>query len=101
MAATLQLARLAVNRYFSRRQAIGTRALVLTTPDIAPDHRLADGGVQHGIVLWQVIRRLPHRAAAELAADDSLELFLEHFPTVMREDAVEFLKLAREDDPAR
>jgi len=36
-----------------------------------------------------------------VAAGDSLELFLEHFPTVTREDAVEFLKLAREDDPAR
>ena len=35
-----------------------------------------------------------------LAAGDSLELFLEHFPIVEREDAVEFLKLAREDDPA-
>jgi uncharacterized protein (DUF433 family) len=28
----------------------------------------------------------------------SLELFLEHFPTVNREDVLEFLRIAREED---
>lgn len=36
-----------------------------------------------------------------LAVGDSLELFLEYFPTVRRGDALELFKLAREDDPAR
>lgn len=36
-----------------------------------------------------------------IAAGDSLELFLEHFPAVERDDAVEFLKLAREEDHSR
>jgi uncharacterized protein (DUF433 family) len=29
---------------------------------------------------------------------DTLETFLEHFPSVSNEDAVEFLRLAREED---
>jgi uncharacterized protein (DUF433 family) len=33
-----------------------------------------------------------------LDGGDSLDLFLEDFPTVMREDAVEWLHLAREEN---
>ena len=32
-----------------------------------------------------------------IGAGDSLDTFLEHFPTVDRQDAIEFLRLTREE----
>ena len=61
----------------------------------------SDPNVLGGTLAFRNTRVMAQTLLDYLVAGDSLELFLEHFPTVKREDAVEFLKLAREDDPAR
>lgn len=61
----------------------------------------SDPNVLGGTLAFRNTRVMAQTLLDYLAAGDSLELFLEHFPTVKREDAVEFLKLACEDDPAR
>jgi uncharacterized protein (DUF433 family) len=67
--------------------------------DHSPVH--SNPGVLGGTLVFRNTRVMAQTLLDYMAAGDSLELFLEHFPTVKREDAVEFLKLAREDDPAR
>ena len=66
------------------------------------DHSLvhSDPRVLGGTLVFRTTRVMAQTLLDYLAAGDPLELFLEHFPTVNREDAVEFQKLAREDDPA-
>lgn len=71
----------------------------MMTLDHSPVH--SDPNVLGGTLVFRNTRVMAQTLLDYLAAGDSLELFLEHFPTVKREDAVEFLKLAREDDPAR
>ena len=66
--------------------------------DHSPVH--SDPRVLGGTLVFRHTRVMAQTLLDYLAAGDPLELFLEHFPTVEREDAVEFLKLAREDDPA-
>lgn len=66
--------------------------------DHSPVH--SDPSVLGGTLVFRNTRVMAQTLLDYIAAGDSLELFLEHFPTVNREDAVEFLKLAREDDPA-
>jgi len=66
--------------------------------DHSPVH--SDPRVLGGTLVFRNTRVMAQTLLDYIAAGDSLELFLEHFPTVNREDAVEFLKLAREDDPA-
>ena len=60
----------------------------------------SDPRVLGGTLVFRTTRVMAQTLLDYLAAGDPLELFLEHFPTVNREDAVEFQKLAREDDPA-
>ena len=48
-----------------------------------------------GTLVFRNTRVMAQSLLDYLAAEDSLEPFVEHFPTVKREDAVEFLKLAR------
>ena len=67
--------------------------------DHSPVH--SDPNVLGGTLAFRNTRVMAQTLLDYLVAGDSLELFLEHFPTVKREDAVEFLKLACEDDPAR
>ena len=66
------------------------------------DHSLvhSDPRVLGGTLVFRTTRVMAQTLLDYLAAGDPLELFLEHFPAVNREDAVEFQKLAREDDPA-
>ena len=61
----------------------------------------SDPRVLGGTLVFRNTRVMAQTLLDYLAAGDSLELFLEHFPTVRREDAEEFMKLAREYDPAR
>jgi len=67
--------------------------------DHSPVH--SDPRVLGGTLVFRNTRVMAQTLLDYLAAGDSMEFFLEHFPTVSREDAVEFLKLARDDDPAR
>lgn len=60
----------------------------------------SDPRVLGGTLVFRNTRVMAQTLLDYLVAGDSLELFLEHFPTVDRGDALEFLKLAREDDPA-
>ncbi len=55
----------------------------------------SDPNVLGGTLVFRNTRVIAQTLLDYVAAGDSLELFLEHFPTVSREDAVEFLKLAR------
>lgn len=71
----------------------------MMTLEHSPVH--SDPNVLGGTLVFGNTRVMAQTLLDYLAAGDSLELFLEHFSTVKREDAVEFLKLAREDDPAR
>jgi uncharacterized protein (DUF433 family) len=66
--------------------------------DHSPVH--SDPRVLGGTLVFRHTRVMAQSLLDYLAAGDSMELFLEHFPTVKCEDAEEFLKLAREDDPA-
>lgn len=66
--------------------------------DHSPVH--SDPRVLGGTLVFHNTRVMAQTLPDYLAAGDSLELFLEHFPTVERGHALEFLKLAREDDPA-
>lgn len=67
--------------------------------DHSPVH--SDPQVLGGTLVFRNTRVIAQTLLDYLVAGDSIELFLEHFPTVKREDALEFLKIAREDDPAR
>lgn len=58
----------------------------------------SDPRVLGGTLVFRNTRVIAQTVLDYIASGDSLDLFLEHFPTVSREDAVEFLKLAREDD---
>lgn len=58
----------------------------------------SDPKILGGTLVFRNTRVCAQTLLDYVAAGDSLELFLEHFPTVNREDAAEFLKLAREND---
>ncbi len=60
----------------------------------------SDPRVLGGTLVFRNTRVMAQTLLDYLASGDSMEVFLEHFPTVERDDALEFLKLAREDDPA-
>jgi uncharacterized protein (DUF433 family) len=58
----------------------------------------SDPNVLSGTLVFRNTRVMAQTLLDYLAAGDSLDLFLEHFPSVSRKDATEFLKLAREED---
>ncbi len=60
----------------------------------------SDAGVLGGTLVFRGTRVKAQTLLDYIAAGDSLETFLEHFPTVNRQDAVEFLRLTREEDPS-
>jgi uncharacterized protein (DUF433 family) len=50
-----------------------------------------------GSLVFRNTRVLAQTLLDYIDAGDSLEVFLQHFPTVGREDAEEFLRLVREE----
>ncbi len=58
----------------------------------------SDPKVLSGTLVFRNTRVMAQTLLDYVAAGDSVDLFLEHFPTVDRRDALEFLKLAREED---
>lgn len=62
----------------------------------------SDPQVLGGTLVFRGTRVKAQTLLDYMAAGDSLETFLEHFPTVQREDALQFLRLVREreDDPS-
>ena len=66
--------------------------------DHSPIH--SDPNILGGTLVFRGTRVQAQTLLDYLAAGDPLETFLEHFPTVAREDAVEFLKLTHEESPA-
>ncbi|NJM38864.1 MAG: DUF433 domain-containing protein [Akkermansiaceae bacterium] len=57
----------------------------------------SDPKVLGGTLVFTNTRVIAQTLLDYIAAGDSLNLFLEHFPSVNREDAIEFLKIAREN----
>jgi uncharacterized protein (DUF433 family) len=67
----------------------------MLTIEHSPVH--SDPGVLGGTLVFRGTRVKAQTLLDYLGAGDSLEDFLEDFPSVNREDATLFLKLARED----
>ena len=70
--------------------------------DHSPVH--SDPRIVSGALVFRNTRVMAQTLLDYLDAGDSLDLFLRHFPSVAREDAVEFLKLVRpdrEESPSR
>jgi uncharacterized protein (DUF433 family) len=57
----------------------------------------SDPRVMGGSLVFRNTRVLAQTLLDYIDAGDSLEVFLQHFPTVGREDAEEFLRLVREE----
>ncbi len=68
----------------------------MVTLDHSPVH--SDPRILGGTLVFRHTRVMAQTLLDYLDAGDSLESFLEDFPTVKREDAVHFLQLAREED---
>lgn len=56
----------------------------------------SDPSILGGTLVFSGTRVKAQTLLDYLSAGDTLDLFLEHFPTVSREDAEEFIKLAYE-----
>lgn len=67
--------------------------------DHSPVH--SDPKILNGTLVFRNTRVIAQTLLDYVAAGDSLELFLEHFPSVDPQDAIEFLKLVREEDHPR
>lgn len=57
----------------------------------------SDPRVVSGALVFRNTRVMAQTLLDYIDAGDSLELFLRHFPSVAREDAVEFLRSVREE----
>jgi uncharacterized protein (DUF433 family) len=68
----------------------------MLTLDHSPVH--SDPRIMGGTVVFRGTRVPAQTLLDYLDAGDGLEVFLDQFPTVNRIDAVEFLKLVREED---
>jgi len=68
----------------------------MVTLEHSPVH--SDPRVLGGTLVFRGTRVMAQTLLDYIAAGDSLDTFLEHFPTVDRTDAVEFLRLTREED---
>ena len=60
----------------------------------------SDPRVVGGALVFRNTRVMAQTLLDYIDAGDELDLFLDHFPTVNREDAEEFLKLVRENRPS-
>jgi uncharacterized protein (DUF433 family) len=67
----------------------------MITLDHSPVH--SDPRVVSGAVVFRNTRVMAQTLLDYIDAGDSLELFLQHFPSVTREDAEEFLRLVRKE----
>lgn len=68
----------------------------MVTLEHSPVH--SDPKILGGTLVFRGTRVKAQTLLDYVAAGDSVSLFLEHFPTVNRQDAQEFLKLAYEKD---
>jgi len=68
---------------------------VMVTIDHSPVH--SDSRVLGGTLVFRNTRVMAQTLLDYIGAGDSLDTFLEHFPTVDRQDAIEFLHLTREE----
>ena len=68
---------------------------VMVTIDHSPVH--SDPRVLGGTLVFRNTRVMAQTLLDYIGAGDSLDTFLEHFPTVDRQDAIEFLRLTREE----
>ena len=57
----------------------------------------SDPEVLGGTLVFRKTRVMVQTLLEYLDSGQSLDIFLEHFPSVDRQDAVDFLKLTRED----
>ncbi len=67
----------------------------MITLDHSPVH--SDPEILGGTIVFRGTRVIAQSLLEYLDAGDSLDEFLEQFPSVRREDAVEFLRLVREE----
>ncbi|MGF1678508.1 MAG: DUF433 domain-containing protein [Candidatus Methylacidiphilales bacterium] len=67
----------------------------MITLDHSPVH--SDPKILGGTIVFRGTRVIAQSLLEYLDAGDSLDEFLEQFPSVRREDAVEFLRLVREE----
>ena len=58
----------------------------------------SDPQVLGGTLVFRHTRVMAQTLLDYIAAGDFVDRFLEHFPTVDRQDALEFLRLVREED---
>jgi uncharacterized protein (DUF433 family) len=58
----------------------------------------SDPKILGGTLVFRNTRVMAQTLLEYIDGGDTLETFLEHFPSVSNEDAVEFLRLAREED---
>lgn len=70
--------------------------IIMISTDQSPVR--SDPAVLGGTLIFRGTRVKAQTLLDYLAAGDSLETFLEHFPTVGRDEAIKFLHLAREED---
>lgn len=68
----------------------------MVTLEHSPVH--SDPRVLGGTLVFRGTRVMAQTLLDYIAAGDSLDTFLEHFPTVDPNDAAEFLRLTREED---
>lgn len=68
---------------------------VMVMIDHSPVH--SDPRVLGGTLVFRNTRVMAQTLLDYIGAGDSLDTFLEHFPTVDRQDAIEFLRLTREE----
>ena len=71
----------------------------MVTLDHSPVH--SDPRILGGTLVFRGTRVKAQTLLDYIAAGDTVDTFLEHFPTVAREDAQEFLKLVYEEDYSR
>ena len=71
----------------------------MITLDHSPVH--SDPRILGGTLVFKGTRVKAQTLLDYLAAGDTLENFIEDFPTVQREDATLFLQLAREESHSR
>jgi uncharacterized protein (DUF433 family) len=81
-------------KYFNR--VVIEYPVGMVTLDHSPVH--SDPRVLGGTLVFRDTRVMAQTLLDYIAAGDSLDTFLQHFPSVDRHDAVEFLRLAREED---
>jgi len=54
-----------------------------------------------GTLVFTGTRVMAQTLLDDMTAGESVELFIAHFPSVKAIDAIEFLRLTHEEDPAR